>query len=63
VPLLPGDCISSLCYLAVSITMTVAAYLPETSQAPIGWVYVAIGTIVAVLLGISLPPHQLGDRQ
>jgi MFS transporter, DHA1 family, multidrug resistance protein len=58
-----GGFISSLCYLAVSVTMAVAAYLPETSQAPVGWVYVAIGTIVALLLGISLPRHQPGDRQ
>ena len=35
--------------------MALAAYLPETSQAPLGWVYLAIGTVVALLLGISLP--------
>ena len=46
---------SFLCYLAVSVTMALAAYLPETSQAPLGWVYLAIGTIAAVLLAISLP--------
>ena len=50
-----GGFISSLCYLAVSVTMALAAYLPETSQAPLGWVYLAIGTIAAVLLSISLP--------
>ena len=50
-----GGFISSLCYLAVSVTMALAAYLPETSQAPLGWVYLAIGTIAAVLLAISLP--------
>jgi MFS transporter, DHA1 family, multidrug resistance protein len=50
-----GGFISSLCYLAVSVTTALAAYLPETSQAPLGWVYLGIGTIAAVLLGISLP--------
>jgi MFS transporter, DHA1 family, multidrug resistance protein len=50
-----GGFISSLCYLAVSVTTALAAYLPATSQAPLGWVYLGIGTIAAVLLGISLP--------
>jgi DHA1 family bicyclomycin/chloramphenicol resistance-like MFS transporter len=49
-----GGFISSLCCLAVSVTMALAAYLPETSQAPLGWVYLAISTIAAVLLAISL---------
>lgn len=50
-----GGFISSLCYLAVSIMMALAAYLPETSQAPMGWLYLAIGTVTALLLGLSLP--------
>jgi MFS transporter, DHA1 family, multidrug resistance protein len=53
-----GGFISSLCYLAVSMTMALAAYLPETSQAPLGWVYLAIGTIAALLLGTSLPGEE-----
>jgi MFS transporter, DHA1 family, multidrug resistance protein len=53
-----GGFISSLCYLAVSVTMALAAYLPETSQAPLGWVYLAIGTIAALLLGTSLPGEE-----
>jgi MFS transporter, DHA1 family, multidrug resistance protein len=53
-----GGFISSLCYLAVSVTMALAAYLPETSQAPLGWVYLAIGTIAAILLGTSLPGEE-----
>jgi MFS transporter, DHA1 family, multidrug resistance protein len=51
-----GGFISSLCYLAVSVTIALAAYLPESSEAPLGWVYLAIGTIAALLLGVSLPP-------
>jgi MFS transporter, DHA1 family, multidrug resistance protein len=58
-----GGFISSLCYLAVSVTMALAAYLPETSQAPLGWVYVAIGVIAATLLAISLPFQQPASRQ
>jgi MFS transporter, DHA1 family, multidrug resistance protein len=58
-----GGFISSLCYLAVSVTMALAAYLPETSQAPLGWVYVAIGMIAASLLAISLPFQQPASRQ
>lgn len=50
-----GGFISSLCYLAVSVTMALAAYLPESSQAPLGWLYLAIGTATAFVLGISLP--------
>jgi len=53
-----GGFIGSLCYLAVSVTMALAAYLPETSQAPLGWVYLAIGTIAALLLGTSLPGEE-----
>ena len=58
-----GGFISSLCYLAVSVTMALAAYLPETSQAPLGWVYVAIGAMAAVLLGISLPSDRSPTSQ
>jgi hypothetical protein len=46
-----GGFISSLCHLAVSISMALAAYLPEPSHAPLGRVYLAIGTISAALLG------------
>ena len=33
--------------------MAFAAFLPETSQAPIGWPYLAIGTVTAFLPDIS----------
>ncbi len=58
-----GGFISSLCYLSVSVTMALAAYLPETSPVPLGWVYVAIGTIAASLLAISLPFHKADSPQ
>jgi DHA1 family bicyclomycin/chloramphenicol resistance-like MFS transporter len=57
-----GGFISSLCFLAVSVTMALAAYLPETSQAPLGWVYVAIGAIAAGLLALSLPAAKDASR-
>jgi DHA1 family bicyclomycin/chloramphenicol resistance-like MFS transporter len=57
-----GGFISSLCFLAVSVTMALAAYLPETSQAPLGWIYVAIGAIAAGLLAFSLPAAKDASR-
>jgi MFS transporter, DHA1 family, multidrug resistance protein len=57
-----GGFISSLCYLAVSVTMALAAYLPETTPAPLGWVYAAIGTVSIWLLAISLPLRQAPPR-
>ena len=34
-------------------SIALAADLPESSQAPIGWPYLAIGTVTAFLRGIS----------
>jgi DHA1 family bicyclomycin/chloramphenicol resistance-like MFS transporter len=53
-----GGVITSICYLAVTITMALAAYLPETSQAPLGWMYVALAAIGLLLLAISLSKSQ-----
>lgn len=50
-----GGFISSLCYLAISMTMALAAYLPETSQAPLGWLYAGLGFLAALLLALFLP--------
>jgi DHA1 family bicyclomycin/chloramphenicol resistance-like MFS transporter len=50
-----GGLISAICYLIVSATMAIAAELPETSQAPLGWLYVFLGLVAGLLLVKSLP--------
>jgi len=50
--------ISAICCLGVSITMAVAAYMPETSQAPLAWLYVALAVVSFVLLFVSLSPEK-----
>lgn len=49
-----GGLITTICYLAVSVTMTLAAFLPESSQAPLGWLYVGLAALAFVLLALSL---------
>lgn len=53
-----GGLITSVCYLAISLTMALAALLPETSQGPLGWTYVVIGLVAGALLWRSLPVNQ-----
>ena len=50
-----GGLISALCYLAVSGAMAIAAVLPESTQAPIGWLYLGLCAVAGMLLAISLP--------
>ena len=45
--------LNSLVRPACISSIALAAYLPETSQAPIGWPYLAIGTVTAFLPDIS----------
>ncbi len=45
-----GGMISAICYLVVSVAMATAGALPENSQAPLGWLYVACGAIALLLL-------------
>jgi MFS transporter, DHA1 family, multidrug resistance protein len=42
--------VNTCCYLTVSVAMALMAYLPEQSQAPLGWLYVGFGAALAVLL-------------
>jgi DHA1 family bicyclomycin/chloramphenicol resistance-like MFS transporter len=42
--------VNTCCYLIVSVAMVLMAYLPEESQAPLGWLYVGVGAVLAVLL-------------
>jgi MFS transporter, DHA1 family, multidrug resistance protein len=46
-----GGMISAGCYLIVSIVMAAAGVLPQSSQAPLGWLYVACGVVAFLLLG------------
>ncbi len=45
-----GGLVNTCCYLIVSGAMALMAYLPENSQAPLGWLYVGIGVLFAGLL-------------
>lgn len=45
-----GGLVNTCCYLIVSVAMALIAYSPEESQAPLGWLYVALGVMFAVLL-------------
>lgn len=42
--------VNTSCYLIVSVAMALMAYLPEESQAPLGWLYLGVGAIFAVVL-------------
>jgi DHA1 family bicyclomycin/chloramphenicol resistance-like MFS transporter len=48
-----GGLITTVCYLAVSVTMTLAAFLPESSQGPLGWLYVSLAALAFFLLALS----------
>lgn len=58
-----GGLASTLCYLAVSASMATAAALPESSPAPLGWLYVALGFITFVLLVVALPRTGIDTSQ
>ncbi|MGA7393349.1 MAG: hypothetical protein WBL40_18170 [Terrimicrobiaceae bacterium] len=45
--------LNSLVHPACISSIALAAYLPETSQAPLGWPYLAFGTLTAFLPDIS----------
>jgi DHA1 family bicyclomycin/chloramphenicol resistance-like MFS transporter len=43
--------ISTFCYGSIAVAMALMAWLPERSQAPLGWFYVAAAVgLVAVLM-------------
>ena len=46
--------VNTCCYLIVSAAMALMAYLPEESQAPLGWLYVAVGLVFLGLLLATL---------
>ena len=49
------DMVRDLASSNALVQNTVTVYVLETSQSPMGWLYLAIGTVTALLLGISLP--------
>lgn len=42
--------ISTFCYVAIAVATALTAWLPERSQAPLGWCYVAVGVGLVTLL-------------
>jgi MFS transporter, DHA1 family, multidrug resistance protein len=42
--------VNTCCYLIVSVAMALMAYLPEESQASLGWFYVGVAALFVVLL-------------
>lgn len=51
---LVGGLVNTCCYLVVSAAMALMAYLPENSQAPLGWLYVGVGVAFAALIFASI---------
>ena len=58
---LVGGLVNTCCYLIVSLAMALMAYLPENSQAPLGWLYVGVGVVFAGLL-VSTMALRRGKR-
>lgn len=50
-----GGLTTAICYFMVSGAMAVAAVLPESSQAPMGGLYLALGLVAGPLLFLGLP--------
>ncbi|UFS58947.1 multidrug effflux MFS transporter [Subtercola endophyticus] len=50
-----GGLTSAVCYLFVAVAMAAAAGLPDDSQAPLGYIYVACAIAGFVLLALCLP--------
>jgi DHA1 family bicyclomycin/chloramphenicol resistance-like MFS transporter len=51
---LVGGLVNTCCYLIVSLAMALVAYLPETTQGPLGWFYVAAGLAFVSILLLTL---------
>lgn len=52
-----GGLVNTCCYLVVSMAMALMAYLPETSQAPLGWFYIAAGVAFALIMLVTVRPE------
>ncbi|MFE5706344.1 multidrug effflux MFS transporter [Rhodococcus koreensis] len=53
-----GGVVTAACYLVVSAAMAVAGVLPENSQAPLGWLYLALGAGAGILLLLTTSARQ-----
>jgi DHA1 family bicyclomycin/chloramphenicol resistance-like MFS transporter len=51
-----GGLVSAICYLLVSGAMAVAAVLPESSQTPLGFLYLLLGLVAGGLLAWVMAP-------
>jgi DHA1 family bicyclomycin/chloramphenicol resistance-like MFS transporter len=58
-----GGLASTICYLAVSAAMATAAVLPESSPAPLGWLYAPLGLFTLLLLVVALPRTSVDSSQ
>lgn len=54
-----GGLVNTCCYLIVSMAMALMAYLPEKTQEPLGWFYVAAGVAFVVILLLTVRPEKL----
>ena len=61
---LVGGIVSAGCYLIVSVAMAVVGVLPRHSQAPLGWMYIACGTVAfAVLTSALARTHDMTKKE
>lgn len=53
--------VSTCCYLSMTVAMALMAYLPERSQAPLGWFYLIAGALFAAILltAVSRPGREV----
>jgi DHA1 family bicyclomycin/chloramphenicol resistance-like MFS transporter len=56
-----GGLVNTCCYLIVSAAMALMAYLPEESQAPLGWLHVGVAAVFVALLLVSVPRRDPWD--
>ncbi len=47
--------IGTVCYASITVSMALVAWLPEKSQAPLGWLYVAVAAAIATLMLATTP--------
>jgi MFS transporter, DHA1 family, multidrug resistance protein len=52
-----GGLVNTCCYLIVGLAMGLMADLPETTQAPLGWFYVAAGVSFVLILLVTVRPE------
>jgi MFS transporter, DHA1 family, multidrug resistance protein len=48
--------VNTCCYLVVSMAIGLMSYVPEESQAPLGWLYAGVAVVFAALLFATVSP-------